>query len=171
MSPGEGMENNKQRYTIGILVQNRPGVLARVVGLLSGRGFNIENITAAETNEPGITRITLVTSGDRRVLSQIVKQINKLVDTLKVFDFSETEFVDREMALIKVRAEEGTRAEVLRIVDIFRAKVVDVSPHFYTLEVTGNDSKISAVMELLGQIGIVEIARTGKAALARSKKH
>ncbi|GLI35798.1 acetolactate synthase small subunit [Desulforhabdus amnigena] len=165
------MENNKQRHTIGILVQNRPGVLARVVGLLSGRGFNIENITAAETNEPGITRITLVTSGDRRVLSQIVKQINKLVDTLKVFDFSETEFVDREMALIKVRAEEQTRAEVLRIVDIFRAKVVDVSPQFYTLEVTGNDSKISAIIELLSQIGIVEIARTGKAALARSKKH
>jgi acetolactate synthase-1/3 small subunit len=171
MSPGEQMENNKQRHTIGILVQNRPGVLARVVGLLSGRGFNIENITAAETNEPGITRITLVTSGDRRVLSQIVKQINKLVDTLKVFDFSETEFVDREMALIKVRAEEQTRAEVLRIVDIFRAKVVDVSPQFYTLEVTGNDSKISAIIELLSQIGIVEIARTGKAALARSKKH
>ncbi len=164
-------QNTASRHTIGILVQNRPGVLARVVGLFSGRGFNIENITAAETNEPGITRITLVTTGDQHILSQIVKQLNKLIDVLKVFDFSETEFVDREMALIKVRAEEKTRAEVLRIADIFRAKVVDVSPHFYTLEVTGNDSKIGAIMELLGQIGIVEVARTGKAALARSKKH
>ncbi len=164
-------QNDKQRHTIGILVQNRPGVLARVVGLFSGRGFNIENITAAETNEPGLTRITLVTTGDQHILSQIVKQLNKLIDVLKVFDFSETEFVDREMALIKVRAEERTRAEVLRIADIFRAKVVDVSPLFYTLEVTGNDGKIGAIMELLGQVGIVEVARTGKAALARSKKH
>jgi acetolactate synthase-1/3 small subunit len=166
------MENNhQQRHTIGMLVQNVPGVLARVVGLFSGRGFNIENITAAETNESGITRITLVTTGDERILAQIVKQLNKLINVIKVFDFQETEFVDREMALIKVRAELQTRAEVLRIVDIFRAKVVDVSPHFYTLEVTGNESKISAIIELLSQMGIVEIARTGKAALARSKKH
>jgi acetolactate synthase-1/3 small subunit len=160
-----------QRHTIGILVQNVPGVLARIVGLFSGRGYNIETVTAAETNEPGLTRITLVTTGDERVLTQIVKQLNKLINIIKVYDFSETEFVDREMALIKVRAEQATRAEVLRIVDIFRAKVVDVSPHLYTLEVTGNEGKITAIMELLDQIGIVEIARTGKAALARSKKH
>lgn len=166
------MQNNsQQRHTIGMLVQNVPGVLARVVGLLAGRGFNIENITAAETNEPGITRITLVICGDEHILAQVVKQLNKLINVIKVFDFRETEFVDREMALIKVRAEAQTRAEVLRIADIFRAKVVDVSPHFYTLEVTGNESKISAIIELLSQIGIVEIARTGKAALARSKKH
>ncbi len=166
------MQNNsQQRHTIGMLVQNVPGVLARVVGLLAGRGFNIENITAAETNEPGITRITLVICGDEHILAQVVKQLNKLINVIKVFDFRETEFVDREMALIKVRAEAQTRAEVLRIADIFRAKVVDVSHHFYTLEVTGNESKISAIIELLSQIGIVEIARTGKAALARSKKH
>ena len=160
-----------KRHTIGILVQNVPGVLARIVGLFSGRGYNIETVTAAETHEKGLTRITLVTTGDERVLSQIVKQLNKLVNIIKVYDFAETEFVDREMALIKVRAEPPTRAEVLRIVDIFRAKVVDVSPNFYTLEVTGNEGKITAIMELLDQIGIVEIARTGKAALARSKKH
>jgi len=160
-----------RRYTIGILVQNVPGVLARIVGLFSGRGYNIETVTAAETNEKGFTRITLVTTGDERVLSQIVKQLNKLINIIKVYDFSETEFVDREMALIKVRAEQQTRAEVLRIVDIFRAKVVDVSPHFYTLEVTGNEGKITAIVELLDQIGIEEIARTGKAALARSKKY
>jgi acetolactate synthase-1/3 small subunit len=166
------MENKAvQRHTIGILVQNTPGVLSRVAGLFSGRGFNIESVTASESHEPGMTRITIVTTGDEHILEQIVKQLNKLVNVIKVYDFRDTEFVDREMALIKVRAEQPTRAEVLRIVDIFRAKVVDVSPHYYTLEVTGNDSKIAAILELLGQIGIVEVARTGKAALARSKKH
>ena len=165
------MENNgKQKHTIGVLVENQPGVLSRVAGLFSGRGFNIECLTVAETNEPGLSRMTLVTTGDQHILEQIVKQLNKLVNVIKVIDFRETEFVDREMALIKVRAEPQTRAEVLRISDIFRAKIVDVSPHYYTLEVTGNDSKIGAIMELLTQIGIVEVARTGKAALARSKK-
>jgi acetolactate synthase-1/3 small subunit len=165
------MENNgKQRHTIGVLVENQPGVLSRVAGLFSGRGFNIECLTVAETNEPGLSRMTLVTVGDQHILEQIVKQLNKLINVIKVIDFRETEFVDREMALIKVRAEQQTRAEVLRISDIFRAKIVDVSPHFYTIEVTGNDSKIGAIMELLSQIGIVEVARTGKAALARSKK-
>lgn len=166
------MQNNgTQRHTVGVLVENEPGVLSRIAGLFSGRNFNIESITAAETHEPGLTRITLVTTGDQYILEQIVKQLNKLINVIKVIDFSETEFVDREMALIKVRAEAGTRAEVLRIVDIFRAKVVDVSPNFYILEVTGNDGKIAAILELLGQLGIVEVARTGKAALARSKKH
>ncbi len=166
------MENNgKQRHTIGVLVENQPGVLSRVAGLFSGRGFNIECLTVAETNEPGLSRITLVTCGDNHILEQIVKQLNKLINVIKVYDFRETEFVDREMALVKVRSEPQTRAEVLRIADIFRAKVVDVSPHFYTIEVTGNEGKIAAILELLGQIGIVELARTGKAALARSKKH
>lgn len=166
------MENdNKQRHTIGVLVENQPGVLSRVSGLFSGRGFNIECMTVAETNEAGLSRMTLVTVGDQHILEQIIKQLNKLINVIKVIDFRETEFVDREMALIKVRAEPQTRAEVLRISDIFRAKIVDVSPNFYTLEVTGNDSKIGAVLELLAQIGIVEVARTGKVALARSKKH
>ena len=163
--------DSNQRHTIGILVQNVPGVLARIVTLFAGRSFNIENITAAETHEPGLTRITLVTTGDERILAQIVKQLNKLINVIKVFDFSDTEFVDREMALIKVRAEAQTRAEVLRIVDIFRAKVVDVSAHFYTIEVTGEEGKIAAILELLQQFGVTELARTGKAALARSKKH
>ncbi|MBC7360471.1 MAG: acetolactate synthase small subunit [Desulfacinum sp.] len=158
------------RHTIGVLVENQPGVLSRVAGLFSGRGFNIESLTVAVTNEPGLSRITLVTTGDQHILEQIIKQLNKLVNVIKVIDFRETEFVEREMALIKVRAEQHTRAEVLRIVDIFRAKVVDVSPHFYTIEVTGDDGKINAILELLGQIGIVEVARTGKAALARAKK-
>ena len=163
--------SNGQRHTIGVLVENRPGVLSRVAGLFSGRGFNIECLTVAETTEPGQSRITLVTSGDQQVLEQIVKQLNKLINVIKVIDFRETEFVNREMALIKVRADQQTRAEILRIVDIFRAKVVDVSPHFYTIEVTGDDGKIAAILELLGQLGITEVARTGKVAMARAKKH
>lgn len=163
--------SNGQKHTIGVLVENRPGVLSRVAGLFSGRGFNIECLTVAETTEPGQSRMTLVTSGDQQVLEQIVKQLNKLINVIKVIDFRETEFVNREMALIKVRADQQTRAEILRIVDIFRAKVVDVSPHFYTIEVTGDDGKIAAILELLGQLGITEVARTGKVAMARAKKH
>ncbi|MHC1741910.1 MAG: acetolactate synthase small subunit [Syntrophobacteraceae bacterium] len=164
-------KSDKQRHTIGVLVENQPGVLSRVAGLFSGRGFNIECLTVAETNEQGVSRITLVTEGDQHIMEQIIKQLNKLINVIKVYDFREAEFVDREMALIKVKAEAQTRAEVLRISDIFRAKIVDVSPHYYTLEVTGNETKISAILELLEQIGIVELARTGKAALARAKKH
>jgi acetolactate synthase-1/3 small subunit len=163
--------DNGQKHTIGVLVENQPGVLSRVTGLFSGRGFNIESLTVAETNEPGLSRITLVTSGDQHILEQITKQLNKLINVIKVIDFRDTEFVNREMALIKVRAEPETRAEVLRISDIFRAQVVDVSPHFYTIEVTGEEGKIAAILELLKQFGITELARTGKAALARSKKH
>jgi acetolactate synthase-1/3 small subunit len=163
------LTKSNQKQTIGILVENRPGVLARIVGLLSGRNFNIENITAAETHEPGITRITLVTTGDDQVMDQIVNQLRRLINVIKVTDFREKDFVDREMALIKVYAEQTNRAEILRIVDTFRAKIVDVSPHFYTLEVTGNEGKISAIIELLKGFGIVEIARTGKAALARNR--
>ena len=160
---------SNQKQTIGILVENRPGVLSRIVGLLSGRNFNIENITAAETHEPGITRITLVTTGDDQVMDQIINQLRRLINVIKVIDFREKDFVDREMALIKVNAEQTNRAEILRIVDTFRAKIVDVSPHFYTLEVTGNESKIYAIIDLLKGFGLVEIARTGKAALARNR--
>ncbi len=162
---------NGQKHTIGVVVENRPGVLSRVVGLFSGRGFNIECLTVAVTNEPGQSRITLVTKGDQQVLEQIVKQLNKLINVIKVIDFREVEFVNREMALIKVKADQQTRAEILRIVDIFRAKVVDVSPNFYTIEVTGDDGKIAAILELLGQLGVTEVARTGKVAMARAKKH
>ena len=164
-------QTNGERHTIGVLMENQPGVLSRVAGLFSGRGFNIECLTVAETNEPGISRMTLVTTGDQHILEQIIKQLNKLINVLKVIDFRETEFVDREMALIKVRAEPETRAEVLRIMDIFRAKVVDIGAHFYTIEVTGDEGKIAAILELLGQIGVAEVARTGKVALPRSKKH
>jgi acetolactate synthase-1/3 small subunit len=159
------------RHTLGVLVENRPGVLSRVSGLFSGRGFNIESLTVAETLDPEVSRITLVTTGDEMIMEQIVKQLNKLVNVIKVFDFREVKFVDRELALIKVKAEATTRAEVLRIVDIFRGKVVDVSPQFYTVEVTGDEGKIQAILDLLGQLGIVEVVSAGTVAIARSKKN
>jgi acetolactate synthase-1/3 small subunit len=164
-------QNDKDlRHTLGVLVENQPGVLSRVSGLFSGRGFNIESLTVAETIEPEVSRITLVTSGNEQIMEQIIKQLRKLVNVIKVIDFREAEFVDREMALIKVKAEATTRAEALRIVDIFRGKVVDVSPTSYTIEVTGDEKKIEAIIELLQHLGIIEIVRTGKAAIARSKK-
>ncbi len=151
-------------------MENQPGVLSRVAGLFSGRGFNIESLTVAETADPNISRITLVTIGDERIVEQIVKQLNKLINVIKVIDFTNTDFVNREMALIKVKADAETRAEVLRISDIFRGKVVDVSPNSYTIEVTGNEDKIGAIMNLLKQIGIIEVVRTGKAAISRGRK-
>ena len=158
------------RHTLGVLVENQPGALSRVAGLFSGRGFNIESLTVAETLDPEVSRITLVTTGNEQIMEQIIKQLNKLVNVIKVIDFREVDFVDREMALIKVRAEANSRAEVLRIADIFRGQVVDVTPHSYTLEVTGDGKKIEAIVDLLRHLGILEIVRTGKAAISRSKK-
>jgi acetolactate synthase-1/3 small subunit len=155
------------RHTISVLVENEFGVLARVAGLFSGRAFNIESLTVAETLDPTISRITLVTRGDDQVLDQITKQLNKLISVVKVIDFTQTKHVERELALIKVTADEKTRAEVMHIVDIFRGKVIDVSPESYLIEVTGDEDKISAILELLGPLGIKEIARTGKVAMHR----
>lgn len=160
----------ERKHTISLLVDNESGVLSRVAGLFSGRGFNIESLCVAETLEPTLSRITLVTRGNERIIEQINKQLNKLINVRKVIDLTETEFVEREMALIKVRAKEEHRAEVLRIVDIFRCNVVDVSPRYYTVEVTGNAEKIGAILDLLKQIGIKETARTGAIALARESK-
>jgi len=168
--PASNQKDKDLRHTLGVLVENQPGVLSRVAGLFSGRGFNIESLTVAETIDPEISRITLVTTGNEQIMEQIIKQLRKLVNVIKVIDFREVEFVDREMALIKVKAEATTRAEALRIVDIFRGKVVDVSPTSYTIEVTGDENKIQAIIDLLQHLGIIEIVRTGKAAIARSKK-
>lgn len=155
------------RHTISVLVENEFGVLARVAGLFSGRGFNIESLTVAETLDPSISRITLVTRGDDRALEQITKQLNKLINVIKVLDFTDAQHVERELALIKVTANEKTRAELMTIVDIFRGKVIDVSPHSYLIEVTGDEDKITALLELLRPLGIKEIARTGKVAMHR----
>ncbi len=158
------------RHTISVLVENEFGVLSRVSGLFSGRGFNIESLSVAPTMEEGISRMTLVTSGDDRVLEQINKQLNKLISTIKVVDFTGEDYVERELALIKVNAEADSRAEALRIVDIFRAKVVDVTPRSYTIEITGAPAKIDALLELLRPMGIKEIVRSGPVVIGRGAK-
>ncbi len=158
------------KHVISVLVDNEPGVLSRISGLFSGRGFNIESLNVAETLDPTISRMTLVTYGNDQIIEQIMKQLNKLVNIIKVVDLTGSDYVDREMALIKVNAKAASRAEVLRIVDIFRGQVVDVSPISYTLEITGNDRKIQAVIDLLSPIGIIEVVRTGKVAISRHKK-
>ncbi len=154
-------------HTISILVENEFGVLARVVGLFSGRGFNIESLSVARTLDPSLSRITLVTSGDDQIVEQITKQLNKLVCVIKVIDFQDSPSVEREMALIKVAIDERTRAEVLNIVNIFRAKVIDVDLRSYIIEVTGAEEKINAFLNLLKPLGIKEIVRTGKVAMHR----
>jgi acetolactate synthase-1/3 small subunit len=155
------------RHTISVTVENRPGVLSRVVGLFSGRGFNIESLSVGETLDPEISRITIVTRGDDRIIEQVTKQLRKLVDVIKVTDLTELNFVDREMIIIKINATEKTKAEVLRINEIFRGKIVDVSPSTYTFEITGDEGKIQAFIKLIKPFGVKEIARTGKVAVSR----
>ncbi|HAD03370.1 MAG: acetolactate synthase small subunit [Desulfuromonadales bacterium GWD2_61_12] len=158
------------KHTISVLVENEFGVLSRVAGLFSGRGFNIESLSVAPTLDPSISRMTIVTTGDDQILEQITKQLNKLIDTIKVIDFTGADFVERELVLIKVTAEEGTRAEVLRIADIFRGKIVDVTARSYTVELTGAPAKIDALIELLRPMGIKEVVRSGPIVLGRGAK-
>jgi acetolactate synthase-1/3 small subunit len=155
------------RHTISVLVKNEFGVLSRVSGLFSARGFNIESLTVAETLDPLFSRMTIVTEGNDQIIEQILKQLRKLIDVIKVSDLTGKDFVERELALIKVKAEETTRAEVLRTVDIFRSKVVDVTSKTYTIEVTGTEDKIVAMIDLLRPMGIREIIRTGRVAVPR----
>lgn len=158
------------KHTLSVLLRNKPGALSRVTGLFSGRGFNIESLCVAETFDPQVSCLTVVTRGEAAIIEQITKQLHKLIDVIKISDVSEGEFVEREMVLIRVKAEASTRAEVLRIIDIFRGKVVDVSPNSYVLEITGSDSKIKAVIDILRPLGIKEIVRTGKIAMMRAPK-
>lgn len=158
------------QHTISVVVENEFGVLARVSGLFSGRGFNIESLSVAPTSDESLSRITIVTRGDEAVLEQITKQLNKLVDVIKVLDFSDGSAIERELALIKVTAEDDSRAEVLRIVDIFRAKIIDVTPKSYTIEATGAPAKIDAILDLLRPLGLKELVRTGAVAIGRGAK-
>ncbi len=158
------------RHTISVWVDNLPGVLSRVTGLFSGRGFNIESLCVAATTDPEVSRITIVSTGDEAITEQIIKQLHKLNNVIKVVDFSGLEHVEREMALVTVRAEGEHRAEVFRIADIFRCRLVDVTPSTYTLEVTGNYAKMQAVLENLKVHGILDIVRTGTLAIQRTRK-
>ncbi|MBW1673600.1 MAG: acetolactate synthase small subunit [Deltaproteobacteria bacterium] len=146
----------EQRHTISLLVDNQPGVLSRIAGMFSGRGFNIESLCVAETVDPLVSRITLVTSGDELIIEQINKQLNKLVNVIKVQDLTGTNFVERETALIKVKASPAQKAEILRLVDIFKCKVVDVNTTSYIIEVTGTGEKLEALLKLLKPMGIKE---------------
>jgi acetolactate synthase-1/3 small subunit len=154
-------------HIISIMVENKFGVLSRVAGLFSGRGFNIESLAVAPSLDPTMSMMTIVTSGDDRIIEQIVKQLNKLIDVIKVVDLNESEFVARETALIKVHTKPEDRAEALRITDIFRANVIDSTPTTYTLEVTGDTKKIEAIINLLQPLGIKELVRTGRVAISR----
>lgn len=156
------------RHVLSVLVENEPGVLSRVSGLFSGRGFNIESLNVGPTLEEGVSLMTITTTGDDQIIEQIIKQLRKLVTVIKVVDLTEMKAVEREMMLIKVNAEDSHRAEILRTVDIFRCKVVDVSQNEMTIEITGNQGKLSALLNLLSRFGIKEIARTGTVALKRS---
>ncbi len=155
------------RHTISVMVENEFGVLSRVSGLFSGRGFNIESLSVAETLDPSVSRMTIVTSGNDQIIEQILKQLNKLISVIKVVDLTGVETVDRELVLVKVNAESETKPEVLRLVDIFRAKIVDVAPRCYTVEMTGDEAKVNAFLQLLRPIGIKEVVRTGLVSIAR----
>ena len=155
------------RHTISVLVENKFGVLTRIAGLFSGRGYNIDTLNVAPTQDPNTSRMTIVTRGDDATLDQIVKQLNKLVDILNVQDFRENEYVDRELVLVKVSVDSTSRAELMQIADIFRAKIVDVQPKSLTIEITGDESKVEKFIELMKTFGITELTRTGKIALPR----
>ena len=162
--------SDPRKHTISVLVENRFGVLSRVAGLFSARGYNIESLSVGETLDPAVSRMTLVVTGDEFVIEQVTKQLHKLIDVIKVSDLTDDRHVERELVLIRVNAEPQHRAEILRTVDIFRAKVVDVTPISFILEATGDEGKIEAFIELLRPMGIQEIVRTGKVAIARGPK-
>ena len=155
------------RHTLSVLVENKFGVLARIAGLFSGRGFNIDTLNVAPTQDPTTSRMTVVVKGDDAVLEQITKQLNKLVDVIKVQDFRDGEYVDRELVLVKVGADAKTRPEIMQICDIFRAKIVDVAHKAVTVEITGNEGKVAAFLDLMTPFGIRDITRTGKVAMPR----
>jgi acetolactate synthase-1/3 small subunit len=155
------------RHTISILVENKFGVLSRVSGLFSGRGYNIESISVGETIDPQTSVMTIVTKGDDQIIEQITKQLNKLIDVIKVTDMTELDHVEREMVLLKVAPKQGDKAEVLNLTEIFRGRIVDSNFKSYTIEVTGDEKKVDAFIELMKPMGIKELSRTGKVAITR----
>jgi acetolactate synthase I/III small subunit len=156
------------RHTISVLVENRFGVLTRIAGLFSGRGFNIDSLNVAPTHDPKTSRMTIVVRGDDKVLDQVTKQLNKLVDVIELVDFRQGEYVDRELILVKVKTDSKTRAEVTQLCDIFRTKIVDVQAHSLTIEATGDEGKILKFIDMMNNFGILELTRTGQVALPRS---
>lgn len=160
----------EERHVISAVVENKTGVLARVAGMFSGRGFNIHSLAVAPTDNPEYSRMTIVTHGSDKILEQIIKQLRKLINVVKVQNLTQGDYVDREMILVRVKASGPRRNEVLNITDIFRAKVVDVTHDTLTIEVSGSQGKVEAILELLAPFGIIDLLRTGMIALPRAKK-
>jgi len=152
-----------------VLVENKFGVLTRIAGMFSGRGFNIDTLNVGPTLDPSTSRMTIVVRGDDTVLEQVTKQLNKLIDVIDIQDFQDDEYVDRELLLLRVNVNSKSRAEVMQICDIFRAKIIDVQLKNVSIEITGNESKIDKFMMLMEPFGIVDLTRTGRVALARKE--
>ncbi len=158
------------KHTLSVTVENRPGVLTRVATLFRRRGYNIDSLTVGRTESPDISRMTIVVEGDDRVIEQVTKQLHKLVDVIKIVDITQDKAVERELALIKVKADTTVRAEIVQIVDIFRGRIVDISKNSLIIEVTGDEGKIDAIEDSLRPFGILELVRTGKIAMVRGNK-
>lgn len=158
------------RHTLSVLVENKFGVLTRIAGMFSGRGFNIDTLNVGPTRDPSRSRMTIVVMGDDAVLEQVTKQLNKLIDVIEIEDFRDDEYVDRELVLLRVTVNAQTRSEVMQICDIFRAKIIDVQPHNVAIEITGNESKIEKFLFLMEPFGISDLTRTGKVAVSRRSK-
>ena len=155
------------RHTLSALVENKFGVLARVAGMFSGRGYNIDSLNVAPTHDPSLSRITTIVRGDDETVDQITKQLRKLVNVVDVIDYTAGQAVERELILVKVKADGRSRSEILQICDIFRAKIINVAKDDVIIEITGDDGKTTAFLDLLAQFGIIDLARTGKLALSR----
>lgn len=158
------------RHVISLLVENKVGVLARITGLISGRGFNIDSLTVGETENPAFSRMTIVVRGDDAIVEQVRKQLGKIIDVIKVIDFTSEEFVERDLMLLKVNVPAGKRGEIIEIVEIFRGKIVDVSPKDLVIEISGIEDKLEAMVNLLRPYGIKELVRTGSIAIGRGAK-
>lgn len=158
------------RHIISLLLENESGALSRVAGLFSARAYNIESLTVAPTDDPSLSRMTIVTTGTDEIIEQINKQLNKLVDVVKLMDMTAAEHIERELMLIKVGATDGERDEVKRLVDIFHGRVIDVTDTTYTIEITGNGDKLNAFMEALSSITILEMVRSGLLGISRGAK-
>ncbi|TKJ44912.1 acetolactate synthase small subunit [Candidatus Aerophobetes bacterium Ae_b3b] len=158
------------RHIISVEVENRFGILARIASLFSARGFNIDSLAVGETEDPTVSRITMVVPGDDQIIEQVIKQLRKLIDVIKVVDLTNQDTVERELVLVKINAKRADRAEIMRIVDIFRARIVDIHPFSFTIEATGTEDKIKGILTLLRPFGVKKLVRTGKIALAREGK-
>lgn len=159
------------KHTLSVLVENRPGVLTRVAGLFARRGYNIDSLAVGMTEDPEISRMTIVVDGDEYVIQQVTKQLNKLIDVLEVLDITDHPYVERELILIRVKAEPALRGEIMQIVDIFRARIVDIGKDSLIIETTGDLGKINAIVSSMKPFGITEVVRTGKVAMVRGPKN